>query len=56
MKKYDNQICLKIADPLRETLEAEASADGRNLSSLIRKILTEYATRRVVSRETNKAA
>jgi hypothetical protein len=49
-KRYDNQVCLKLAGPLRETLEVEAMARGRSLSWVIRKILIEYAAQRVVER------
>jgi hypothetical protein len=51
-KRNDAQICLKLAGPLRETLEAEAAAESRGLSSLVRKVLVDHATQRILSRET----
>jgi hypothetical protein len=52
MKRFDNQVCLKLAGPLRTSLEDEAAARGRSLSNLIRKILVDHAAPRIVSRET----
>jgi hypothetical protein len=52
MKKNDAQICLKISGPLRAALEDEAAAELRGISSLVRKILLEHATQRIVSLET----
>jgi hypothetical protein len=50
MKKYDDQITLKLAAPLRAVLEDAAAEDGRPLSSQIRKVLTDWSTAHVVSR------
>jgi hypothetical protein len=55
MKKADAQICLKISGPLRAALESEAAAESRGLSSLVRKILVEHTTQRIVSRQTADA-
>jgi len=52
MKKFDNQVCIKLAGPLRAVLEAEAAAESRGLSSLVRKVLVDHATQRILSRET----
>jgi hypothetical protein len=49
MKRYENQVCLKLAGPLRAALEDEAKARGRSLSNLIRAILLEHISGRVVS-------
>jgi hypothetical protein len=49
-KRYDNQVCLKLAGPLREALEVEAMARGRSLSNLIRTVLLAHATKSVVER------
>ena len=49
MKRNDAQVCLKLAGPLRETLEAEATSRGRSLSNLIRTILLEHSTKRITS-------
>jgi hypothetical protein len=50
MKKFDDQITLKLAGPLRAVLEDAAAEDGRPLSSQIRWVLTDYATKRVLER------
>jgi hypothetical protein len=50
MKKLDNQVCLKLAGPLRSALEAEAAAHGRSLSNLIRVVLVEHVAQRIVER------
>jgi hypothetical protein len=49
MIRNDAQVCLKLAGPLRETLEAEAAARGRSLSNLIRAILLEHSTKRIIT-------
>jgi hypothetical protein len=51
MKRFDDQVCLKLAGPLRSALESEAAERGRSLSNLIRKILIEHSAQRVVARE-----
>ena len=43
MKRRDEQICIRVAGPLRSSLEAEAAARGLGLSSLMRKILVDHA-------------
>jgi hypothetical protein len=50
MKRNDAQVCLKLAGPLRETLEAEATARGRTLSNLIRTVLLDHSTRHITER------
>ena len=55
MKRRDDQITLRVAGTLRAALEDEAATDGRGLSGLIRKILIDHTTQRVVDR-TSKAA
>jgi hypothetical protein len=55
MIRYDDQICLKLAGPLRAELEAEAATRGRSLSNLIRQILIQHMTQRVVEREARAA-
>jgi hypothetical protein len=56
MKKFDDQITLKLAGPLRAVLEDAAAEDGRPLSSQIRRVLTDYATKRVIDRANTGAA
>ena len=56
MQKRDDQITLRIAAPLRAELERAAADDGRDLSSLIRKILVDHAARRIAAAETKTAA
>lgn len=48
--RFEEQLVIRVAKPLREELEAAAMADGRPLSNQIRKVLTEFATARVLSR------
>jgi hypothetical protein len=48
MKKRDDQITLRLAGTLRAELEAVASADELSLSGLVRKVLINFATARVV--------
>jgi hypothetical protein len=48
-KRYDNQVCLKLSGPLRAALEAEAAARGRSLSNVIRIILLEHSTKRIIT-------
>jgi len=55
MKRRDDQITLRLAGSLRAELEREAAEDGRELSSLIRKILVDHAAQRVVDRSTQAA-
>jgi hypothetical protein len=49
-KRNDAQLSMKLAGPLRETLEAEATARGRSLSNLIRTILIEHSAKRITER------
>jgi hypothetical protein len=49
MIRNDAQVCLKLAVPLRASLEAEAEARGRSLSNLIRIILLEHSTKRIIT-------
>jgi uncharacterized protein (DUF1778 family) len=53
--KRDEQITLRIAGTLRTALECEAAAESRDLSSLVRKVLVDFAAARIVSRETGAA-
>jgi hypothetical protein len=55
MKRRDDQVTLRVAGPLRVVLEHEAAAELRGLSSLIRKILVDHTTRRVVDRANAEA-
>jgi hypothetical protein len=50
MKKFDNQVCLKLAGPLRTELEGWAAEESRGLSSLVRKLLLDCVTQRVTER------
>jgi hypothetical protein len=54
-KNRDQQIVVRIAAPLRSELEAAASADGRTLAGLVRLVLIDFASQRLVSR-LNEAA
>jgi predicted HicB family RNase H-like nuclease len=50
MKKRDDQITLRVAGTLRAELEAAASADDVALSGLVRKVLIDYAAKRITER------
>jgi uncharacterized protein (DUF1778 family) len=49
-KLRDDQINVRVSRPLREVLEAAASADERVLSDLVRRVLIEYAAKHLASR------
>jgi hypothetical protein len=51
-KRNNDQVCLKLPHTLRAALEDEAATESRGLSSLVRKILIEYAATRRVERAT----
>jgi hypothetical protein len=44
MKRYDDQVCLKLAGTLRAELEAEARSEERPLSDHIRRVLIAHAS------------
>lgn len=50
MKKRDDQITLRVAGTLRAELEAAASADEMGLSGLVRKVLIDFAAKRITER------
>jgi hypothetical protein len=56
MKKRNDQITLRLAGTLRAELETVASADELSLSAVVRKVLIDYATTRVVERSNTGAA
>jgi hypothetical protein len=48
MKKiFDQQVCLKLAGPLRSAVEADAATRERSVSWVIRKILINHYAQRV---------
>jgi hypothetical protein len=49
-KVRDAQIVVRVAAPLKSELEDAASADDRSVSDYVRKILTDFATSRVLGR------
>jgi hypothetical protein len=49
-KRRDAQLNIRVPQPLRAELEDAASADELGLSGLCRKVLIDYATKRVVER------
>jgi len=53
--RRDDQSTIRLAGTLRAELERAAAEDGRELSSLIRKILVDHAAQRVVDRATQAA-
>jgi hypothetical protein len=50
MKRFNEQICLKLAGPLRTELEDWAAEESRGLSSMIRKLLVDCVTQRITAR------
>jgi hypothetical protein len=56
MKKRDDQITFRVSSPLRAELEAAAGADELALSGLVRKVLIDFATKRIVERGNSGAA
>jgi hypothetical protein len=54
MAKLDNQVCLKLAGPLRAEVEADAAALQRSVSWVIRKRLIDFYVQRAA--EQPKAA
>jgi uncharacterized protein (DUF1778 family) len=50
MKRRDDQITLRVPVTLRSELEAAASAADRSLSDVVRAVLIDYATRRILER------
>lgn len=50
MKRNDDQVCLRLAGPLRAVLEAEAAERGRSLSNLIRQVLVAHSAKRITER------
>ena len=50
MKKRDDQITLRVAGTLRTELEAAASADELSLSGVVRRVLIDFATKRITER------
>jgi hypothetical protein len=52
MKRNDAQVCLKLAGPLREALDADAATRERSVSWVIRKILINHYAPRIVERAT----
>jgi hypothetical protein len=51
----EDQLVVRVSRSLKSELEAAASADSRGLSSMVRRVLIEWASQRVVDR-TSKAA
>jgi hypothetical protein len=50
MKRLNEQVCLRLARPLRNSLEQEAAARGRTLSNLIQQILVAHSAKWNVKR------
>jgi predicted HicB family RNase H-like nuclease len=50
MKKRDDQITLRVAAALRAELEAAARTDDLGLSGLVRKVLIDFAAKRIAER------
>jgi predicted HicB family RNase H-like nuclease len=52
----EDQLVIRVSRSLKSELEIAAAADGRALSSVVRRVLVEWASQRVVDRETRQAA
>jgi uncharacterized protein (DUF1778 family) len=52
MKRRDDQITVRIPSTLRKVLEEQAAAESRCMSSLVMKVLVDFAAVRIISRET----
>ena len=50
MKKQTEQICLKLAGPLRVVIEDDAAARERSISWVIRNVLISHYAPRIVDR------
>jgi hypothetical protein len=44
-------VTIRLAEPLRQELEAEADEDGRTLAEHIRRLLVDVAAQRFAERE-----
>jgi hypothetical protein len=55
MKRFDEQICLKLAGPLRAAVEADAAARERSVSWTIRKVLLAYYVPHITERASTDA-
>jgi uncharacterized protein (DUF1778 family) len=55
-KIRDEQINIRVSRPLRAALEDAASADERLLSDLVRKVLIEFAAKRIAERASTGVA
>lgn len=47
-KRQDEKLAIRVPSPLRAALEMEAEHDGRPVASLVRKILVEHVSKRIV--------
>jgi hypothetical protein len=41
-KRFDEQVCLKLAGPLRQAVEADAASRERSVSWMIRQVLVNH--------------
>jgi uncharacterized protein (DUF1778 family) len=46
----DKRIIVRVAGPLRDVIEAAADADGRTVSSMVRRVLIQWASDRIANR------
>jgi predicted DNA binding CopG/RHH family protein len=49
--KRDARITIRLAEPLRQELAAEADQDGRTLAEYVRRLLVDVAVERLAERE-----
>jgi hypothetical protein len=50
MKRYGDQICMKLAGPLRSVIEDDAAARERTISWVIRRVLIDHYAPRIAER------
>jgi hypothetical protein len=55
-KRYDDQVCLKLAGQLRAAVENDAAARDRSVSWVIRKVLIDFYARRIAEGQEKAAA
>jgi len=53
--KRDARITIRLAEPLRQELAAEADQDGRTLAEYVRRLLVDVAVQRLAEREQEAA-
>jgi hypothetical protein len=50
MKRFNEQVCLKLAGPLRAVVEDDAAARERSVSWVIRRVLIDHYAQCITER------